>query len=233
MTGVALWAVLSVIAAPAVDVATPTVLVLEFKADVDDNKLAHALSQQAVLALTGRSDVHVTSYAELKSAMDFEGERATAGCDSAACAAELAGALGADEVVFGDVTRIDKLLVVGISRYDAHSGKTLGREVVRAPSSALALERTTDAVQRLFAGQASVNPAMVIGAAVVGAGVVGALVGGGIVALATETLRSRTSSGADKDAAFVAVPIGWIVVGVSIVAVAVGAATTVVTYVVE
>ncbi len=67
-------------------------------------------------------------------AIELEGERAELGCAESSCLAEIAGALGADLVVFGDVSRLDALLVVNLNVFDSTQATSVARSSFTAGS---------------------------------------------------------------------------------------------------
>jgi hypothetical protein len=69
----------------------------------------------------------VVAVAELAGLANQERMRQLVDCNSASCAAELAGALNTDEVLFGTLTAVGGTRLVSISRVDARRAEVLGR----------------------------------------------------------------------------------------------------------
>jgi hypothetical protein len=183
------------------------VLVLEPKAAPTDRALAQALAQQAAAALDDREELMVIGMDELQKAMELESTKQEVGCDAASCAAELADALGAELVVFGDIHRVDSLIVVGMQLYDARNATLVDRAIVKAHTREEALDKTTRAVVAMFPG-ADVPVVAIV--SVVGAGVgLAAVVSGGVVwAAGNAVIGDPKSSGSDKDDALARQPVG-------------------------
>jgi hypothetical protein len=65
----------------------------------------------------------------------LQAEKQNAGCDdSGSCMAEIAGALGASLVVFGDVGKLGELLVVNLNLFNVDLAQSQGRVTIEAPS---------------------------------------------------------------------------------------------------
>ncbi|HEY4223366.1 MAG TPA: DUF2380 domain-containing protein [Myxococcota bacterium] len=201
-----------------------TLLVLEFKSSADESALAHALTQESAAALSDRGFAVVSS-SDLKNAVDLHGEKQLAGCDDSGCAAELAGALGADLVLFGDVTHAGDLLVVSVQLYDAKRASTVNRAVVRGTSVSDVVSQARSAVRGLVPDGGGPSAIVVAGAVGAGVGAVALAVGAVGVLWANGVLDDATSLRADKDSASAAQPIA----GAAIVAGAVVLAGSAVT----
>lgn len=84
------------------------------------------LSRVASLDVVGAADV--------KQMMDLEASKTAAGCDEASCLAELAGAMGAKLVVFGDVAAVGSLVVANLSLFNSVSARSEGRVTIQKKS---------------------------------------------------------------------------------------------------
>jgi hypothetical protein len=130
--GKQLWAAMAVVAV-AVSVpaqAAPerrTLLVLEFASGAIDTEATRAASQLVAAALAEREQLEVASGEDLKQALALESEKAAIGCEDESCAAEIAGALGADLVVFGRGTRLGQLNVIHLTLFSANDARAIGR----------------------------------------------------------------------------------------------------------
>jgi hypothetical protein len=92
----------------------------------------------------------VVSAGELKKMADLEGEKAAVGCESTSCLADLAGALGARLIVFGDAATLGTLIVVNLSLFDASTGRSVNRVSMRVSSVEKLPDELTVAVTELF-----------------------------------------------------------------------------------
>jgi hypothetical protein len=95
------------------------------------------LAQQ--LSLYG---IRVTTEAEVQALLGLERQRQLLGCtdDSASCMAELAGALGVDGLITGNVARIDKGYVLTLKIIRAGDGAPMGSYSGRVADESAALD---------------------------------------------------------------------------------------------
>lgn len=96
--------------------------------------------------------VEVVSAGEVRRALEFEGQRQELGCSTESCLAEIAGALGADLVVFGDVGRLDDRVVLSLNLFDAKNGTTVGRAIADAESVGALRAHLDAAAHELLSG---------------------------------------------------------------------------------
>jgi len=77
----------------------------------------------------------VLSSADLRNALSLEEQKQQLGCDEAdsSCLAELAGALGAELVVFGQLGKLDETYVLNLSLFDSTSTRAVARTSLRDP----------------------------------------------------------------------------------------------------
>ena len=106
--------------------------------------LAQELSRHGLRVLTER---------EVASVLGLERQRQLLNCEEEkSCALELAGALGVEAVLLGNVARLDQLLVVDLKVISAREGRRLASLSVRA-SNEVALLDQLDAGARSIAEQ--------------------------------------------------------------------------------
>ncbi len=86
--------------------------------------------------------IRVTTEAEVQAVLGLERQRQLLGCsdDSASCMAELAGALGVDGIITGNVARIDKGYVLTLKVIRAGDGPPLGSYSGRVDDESAALD---------------------------------------------------------------------------------------------
>lgn len=100
-------------------------------------------------------DLEVTSEAQLQAVLGLERQRALLGCAAESCAAELAGAIGADALLTGSLAKVEGGLVISLRVVQARTSKQLAgftaqvaneKELLAAiPGAAAALVRATRA----------------------------------------------------------------------------------------
>ena len=113
-------------AAPAAD--KQRVLVLDLDAsgvDAGQVKLINGLVTDSVARF---ERFEVISSADVRQLVAMEADKSAAGCDTSSCLAEVAGALGAQKVVFGNLGRLGNLTIVTLSLFDTKAAKAVGRQ---------------------------------------------------------------------------------------------------------
>ena len=105
-----------------------SVMVLEPSAtNPDDKAIATAVSGLIPVELAVVDGLEVLAAADVKQMIEYEAEKQAIGCSDNSCLAELAGALGADLVIFGDVSRLGTLIIVNINLFDSVKTRAAGR----------------------------------------------------------------------------------------------------------
>ncbi len=122
------------VSSPAVPAQRARVLVLEPRSAVMDAATLSTITGIIVVELTQNRGFDVIAAADVQRLAELEGQRQNAGCDSAACLAEIAGAIGARYVVFGDVGALGELLVLNLNLFDSETSKAVNRVTVQARS---------------------------------------------------------------------------------------------------
>lgn len=98
------------------------------------------LSPSEVNTLTSLVTAHLARYpqldvlsgADLKRLVDLEAQKQSAGCDEGSCLSEIAGAIGAQLVFFGQAGKLGSTVVVTLNVFDAAKGQAVGRQVIEA-----------------------------------------------------------------------------------------------------
>ncbi len=113
--------------------AGPRVLVLQPGGTGVDPQVREAVASLLAVELGKLDGVDVVSASDVKNLAQLEAEKQTIGCDdSGACLAEIAGALGARFVVFGDAAQLGGVTVVNLALFDSQVGRTVGRTTLEA-----------------------------------------------------------------------------------------------------
>lgn len=120
-------------------------------ADVDDATVK-TLSRLLTAALSEKGTYEVSSSQELKAAIEFEGDKQSVGCsvDSTSCLAEVASAMGARFVVFGQVGSVADELFMTLQLFDSTAGKSAARVVVQRSSAKELLDAMPTSVDELI-----------------------------------------------------------------------------------
>jgi hypothetical protein len=112
-------------------VATPEagrVLVMDLEGVSVDAADADAATRVVAAAAAEVEGVSVMSAADIRRLASLEADRLQAGCEQdASCMAEIAGAMGAEQIIFGSLSRLGATTTVVLSLYDARTTKVTRR----------------------------------------------------------------------------------------------------------
>jgi hypothetical protein len=200
-------------APPAAADARTRVLVLDVQSDGGvPPEVARTVGRLIAARLEKRPRLDVTAAGELRALVDFEAQRIDLGCEQESCLAEIAGALGADVVFFGNIGALGGLVVLSLGSFDTRRGAALARETVEVERLEDLPRRVAPAVDRLAARAlggpppapaptATDSPWFWVGAAGVAVGTIAGVLGGGAVALALPEVERPGATFADVEAA--------------------------------
>ena len=116
---------------------------LEVRGDALDAATKRAIASTITQELDALERYTVLSQADVNQLAALEGDKQEAGCDTSTCLAEIAGALGARYVVFGEVARLGSLTVVNLNLFDVDTATAIERASFEAndPAQIPALAR--------------------------------------------------------------------------------------------
>lgn len=193
-------------------------LILDFKHDDAHERTARVINEVVATAASKTDRFSVTTGTDLAQAMDLESEKAAMGCgtEASSCLAEIAGAMGAELVLFGDVGTLGDTTLVSLNLFDNNSASSVGRETVKAAKLddlPILVEHATERLLRKRAGGEVREgpPLMTLGLGTTTAGAAVLISGLSLAGLANLTLEEPSSSKADKDLALgYGLPSFWI-----------------------
>lgn len=107
--------------------AAPRILVLVPKGETVPVEVRHAIASTLTVELGKTGRFTALSSSELSQLTELEADKQATGCDTSSCLGEIAGALGARFVVFGDATQLGALLVVNLSLFDVERATSVQR----------------------------------------------------------------------------------------------------------
>lgn len=105
-------------------------LVLEPVGDSTPVDIRRLIASTLTVELAADHRFTVLSATDVKRLAELEADKQSAGCEDAGCLAEIAGALGARFVVFGDATQLGAVLVVNLNLFDVTKGSAVERVAV-------------------------------------------------------------------------------------------------------
>jgi TolB-like protein len=177
-------------------------------------------------ALTRHADIQVVTSDELKQMMELEGEKQALGCDDTSCLGEIAGAMGAQYVLFGKAGRFGELFVVQVNLFDSTQAKAVTRQEIQERELEQVAERVQPAVDAIVAhitgapvvtpevSSGGLSPLLLVGAGVGATGLVVAGASGAGLAVFLLQLGDPKSLRADKTTAADLAP--WTIAGVGV-----------------
>jgi hypothetical protein len=109
------------------------VLVLNLESSEVDAGTLRTIGSLVTANLAEVPELDVVSGDDVRRMLQLQGEKESMGCkDDQSCLADIADALGAKLVVFGNVGRLGQILVVSLNLFDAVKMKGVGRAIVEA-----------------------------------------------------------------------------------------------------
>ena len=106
------------------------VLVLEPTSSVLDGPTRTTVANLLVVELGHEQGLTVIGANEVQRLTELEGDKQVAGCSQSDCLSELAGALGARYVVFGDVGPLGSRQVLNLNLFDAQQAMAISRTAI-------------------------------------------------------------------------------------------------------
>lgn len=109
------------------------VMVLALRAQGVDADTTRTIDGLIAVELSKVPELSVMSNTDVKEIVGLEAQKGQLGCDSedGSCLAEMAGAMGAEHVIFGQVGKLDRLLVINLNLYEARSARVVKRLTVQ------------------------------------------------------------------------------------------------------
>ena len=132
--------------------ANARVLVLDPTTDENNADTARLVVDLVSTAASRVPGHEVVTAKDLQQVLELEANKQAVGCDttSSSCLAEIAGAMGAQLVVFGSVGNLGDTALVTLTLFDAEAARSRGRETLRAKDLSELPDMIDGAVARLF-----------------------------------------------------------------------------------
>lgn len=158
-------------AAPAPPAASPApapakpervkILVMDIAAAGLDESTVENITGLSAVILADDRRLDVLSGSDVKQMAALEGEKQAMGCtNDASCLAEVAGAMGAGLIIYGNGGKLGTLLNINLNLFDAAQARSVGRVAIQAKSLEELPEKLRPALQQLVAG--AIGPADVV-----------------------------------------------------------------------
>ena len=130
-------------------VARTKIVILDLDSSGVEAAQAELLNGVVAQTLAPFERLEVVTTGDIRRVADLEAQKQALGCDQDSCLAEIAGALGAQYVIFGRVGQLDELILVQLNLFDADAAQPVAREEVRARSLDALVDRMGPATTRL------------------------------------------------------------------------------------
>ena len=113
--------------------AARAVLVMDMKSSSVDADTLRTITSTLAVSVSKRPGLSVLTGEDVKKLAEVEADKQMLGCDPSAtsCLAEIAGAMGADLVLYGDIGKLGELYVVNLNLFEAGAAKAVGRQAVQ------------------------------------------------------------------------------------------------------
>ena len=130
---------LSVLAVPwqaFADDGKPKLLLMDLKATLIEPEAVGIITNMVSAEMAGyEAHFEIITNADMRQMVALEAEKQSMGCaDDSSCLAELAGAMGARFVMFGEVGKLGTNIIITVNLFDSQEAKAAGRVIVRAKS---------------------------------------------------------------------------------------------------
>lgn len=136
------------------DESVPRLLMLDLKATLVQPEVAKIVTGMLSAELGQYKEYDMITGQDLRQMVALEAEKQSIGCsDDSSCLVELAGAMGARFVIFGDVGKLDDIIVVNLNLFDSTEAKAAGRVMIQANSLGQLPAQVPPAVQQLLFGE--------------------------------------------------------------------------------
>jgi TolB-like protein len=173
---------------------TPKLVVLNLNAAGGvDAPVAVALTESVTAEVAARGFFEVLSSAEVQTMLGAERQRQMLGCsEETSCMTELAGALGAQFVMTGSLTKLGEAFQLNLQAVDTKNGKTLGRTTKLAKDFESIRLQIPYAVAEACGTPLPPPPSRVVPYALLSSGAA-AVIGGGVLGMVSLTNESAVA----------------------------------------
>ncbi|MDF1564368.1 MAG: hypothetical protein P1V51_15095 [Deltaproteobacteria bacterium] len=120
----------------------PRLLVMDLLSRGTPPKLSALIAEEVAGALRDTGRFHVVSQDDVRSLLGLEAQRQLLGCEDEGCLTQIAGALGAEQIVTGSSIHVDRVTQVRLKRIDATTAQVLRDVAVGSASADEVLELT-------------------------------------------------------------------------------------------
>ena len=126
-------------------------LIMDLKATRIEGDLTGLVSNVISSELSEYPEFEILTGADMRQMVELEAEKQAMGCDDDnSCLAELAGAIGARYVVFGEMGKVGSSVLLALNLFDSAEAKALGRVTLRSKNIDELMDDIPWAIQKLL-----------------------------------------------------------------------------------
>ncbi len=126
-------------------------LIMDLKATRIESDLTGLVSNVISSELSEYPGFEILTGADMRQMVELEAEKQAMGCDQHnSCLAELAGAIGARYVVFGEMGKVGSSVLLALNLFDSSEAKALGRVTLRSKNIDALMDDIPWAIQKLL-----------------------------------------------------------------------------------
>jgi len=137
-------------------------LLLDLKATLIEEEVVGIITNMVSAELSNYEDsFEIITNSDMRQMVALEAEKQSMGCSNdSSCLAELAGAMGARFVMFGEVGKLGKNIIITFNLFDSQEAKAAGRAIVTINSLDVVPEKVPPAIAKLVKKYATKNEAV-------------------------------------------------------------------------
>lgn len=132
------------------EAAPPRLLVMDLQANGVDSGTVKTVQGLLVDTIAAQKTYDVLSGNDIRRVLEAEANKALLGCSDDSCMAEVAGAMGAERVVYGSLGKLGDMYVVQLALFDSTEVKVLRRANIKEPELTQIPDRLPALVTRLL-----------------------------------------------------------------------------------
>jgi len=110
-------------------------LLMDLKATLVEKEVVGLVNNMVSTELAQNKDFELITGADMRQMAELEAEKQNMGCaDNSSCLAELAGAMGARYVMFGEMGKLGSFFLLTLNLFDSAEAKSVARDTLRVKS---------------------------------------------------------------------------------------------------
>lgn len=111
-----------------------SILVMDLTPNGIDEDTARTINSTLAVTVSERPKLTAYTAKDLKTMVDLEAQKVLIGCDAESCLAEVANAMGAELVLYGDIGTLGSMMIINLNLFNSLEATSVGRETVEIRS---------------------------------------------------------------------------------------------------